>query len=280
LSAIFDRRDEKHLSAALLARAAQLLPADDSTRFSAAFALSPIGFGHLSLTLYDCLRKSGFDNSGVLNNLGAQCSEYEMPINATSFFRKAADLGHTLAKANLAFNYLNAGFADEAKDMLDAARKDESPHENVARAIVAMGEHQTDEEGKWREAIACGTKEQIFLSRVVDALSAPNHDKVQSFAGTWQDEDNIEMTLVADETIVRGEFERHYAKTKVTITPYGNAGFCECEETRSYKYGQEFKKGFALLGNQETLELLCIEDKKPVVCRWSRKKNSAIPGIA
>jgi pyrimidine deaminase RibD-like protein len=279
LSTFFESRNEKYVSAALLARAAQLVPADNTIRFGAAYALSQIGFGHLSMALYDCLRQLSDRDSVVLNNLGAQCEEYELPIKSVRFFREAANRNNSLAKANLAFKYMDAGFVDEARTLLDSARKEENPHENVGHALVAMAERIKCEEKKWQENLAYGTREQLFLSSFVESLSSPEQGDVSAFTGTWRDADGVELALVVQERSVTGEWQKEYKRMRVTIVPNGNAGFCECEDLGTFvAYDERSKKGFAFLDKSgESLEMLYIDDKKPVLSKWKRTKQLAHP---
>lgn len=273
LSSIFEKRGEKPMSVALLARAAQLGPLDRTTRFSAAYGLATIGFGHLALSLYDCLRQFPDQDPVVLNNIGAQCLDFGMPIKAVKYFREAAEYGNSLAKANLAFGYLKAGFVDEAEMVLQAARKEESPHENVGHAMVAIANRLKEEEKQWQESMRLGNREQLFLSRFIEAIGLPDGSGLGAFSGVWEGPDEAELTLVSNGHSVTGEWGGEYQNKRLTITPYGNAGVCEYENLGLYvTYFERCKNGFAFLDKgKQVLEVLHMENNKPVLMSWKRK---------
>ena len=64
---------------------------------------------------YRTLLKFEPNNTGALNNIAILYGEGDMPINGVGSYKKAIQNGNALAAANLAYQYMDAGFADEAR---------------------------------------------------------------------------------------------------------------------------------------------------------------------
>jgi tetratricopeptide (TPR) repeat protein len=279
LSEILAKRNDKYLSVALLTRAAQLVPSDQSTRFNAAYSLSEAGIGHLALVLYDRLDALGTSDPTVYNNIGAQCAELGMPIKAVSFYRRASEKGHTLAKANLAFAYLNAGFVQDAEALLEVARKEDRPHENVGHAMVAIAAKLKDEDERWGKYKMLGNKEQAFLSRCAEAMLLHDEDDCMRFAGTWELPDGNVVSLMDQQSMIGGEWGDEYHKMRIAITPFGNAGVVKLENLGIVgAYSDRCKEGFVWLDEPATeLEFFFHDEQKPLFVGWKRKPPIMLP---
>jgi pyrimidine deaminase RibD-like protein/tetratricopeptide (TPR) repeat protein len=111
------------LRAALLSRAAQLMPADATKRFDAAYALAEQeGTREASALLYNSVLAMDKKHATAANNLGVQCLELGMKGQSVAFYRQAWKNRETLAAANLAILQIEAGFLDDAEMLLDEAK--------------------------------------------------------------------------------------------------------------------------------------------------------------
>ncbi len=276
LSHTFGKSGEAYMSAALLAKAAQLLPADRVTRFSAALKLSEVGITHLSLLLYD--RLSGLDqnNLGVFNNLAIACHKLGMLIKGNDYYRIAAEGGVSLAKTNLASQYLKGGFLPDAKKILEDAAKDSNATEYTGRVIVEMGEKLKQEGVIWETAIALAHKEQLFLSKCIDGLMVTKEPA--AFGGQWTMADGVVVKMKADGDTVTTEWGDEYQRKRISIRAIGASGILSFEDLSTNIFAADRRQdGFVYLENDGTvLQLFYIAGAKPAFETWKRKHEPSL----
>lgn len=77
------------------------------------------------------------------NNLGYVRDKLKLPANSVKAYKKAAELGETLAMSNLAYKYIRGGFLEDAKAQCDRALATPSPHKSIwGRSVVATVSHK------------------------------------------------------------------------------------------------------------------------------------------
>ena len=137
-------------------KALSLNPGDDSLRFDLAYKYSELAEHALSLYHYKILTKSNPAGAN-LNNLAVAYERLEMPSKAVRFYREAIKYDSTISMANLAQQFLNAGFIEEANTELKKAMGyDNYEKDNVGRAlsrIESMAESEDEKEKKSLESI-------------------------------------------------------------------------------------------------------------------------------
>jgi pyrimidine deaminase RibD-like protein len=271
LSQTFGKCGEPYMSAALLAKAAQLIPADGETRFRAALKLGEVGISHLSLLLYERLSRLNQQDKGVFNNMGIQCLALGMSIKGIEYYRKAAEGGLTLGKTNLAFEYLKAGFMADAKKILEDAQKDPNAPPRTGSVMVAMGDMIKQQGEIWEAAIALANKEQLFLSKCADGLMLTGAQA--PFRGQWEMPDGVVVWMEGRCNVLTGEWGEEHERKRVSITAFGAAGILSYEDLGLFVYGANRRKdGLVYLENEGTvLQLFYIADEKPVFETWKRK---------
>jgi len=104
----------------LLERLLELDPLDSELRFSVAYEYGEQGNSELSLYHYLKIR-IGQREGGAWNNLAVARRELELPSKAVEAYKIAVEKKNTLAMANLARAYLNAGFSSEAEQLCQQA---------------------------------------------------------------------------------------------------------------------------------------------------------------
>jgi len=149
-------------------RALQENPGDQQFRFSLGYAYGQndnpaMAIFHYKLAL-------GPDAHLTYNNLGVEYSNCNLPILSTGSYRKAMELGNTLAASNLARKSLGAGIADEATKILRNALAKEDCSPEVGRSL-AMIEEQREEETKKEQAVFdAAQKHREFLISFSEGL--------------------------------------------------------------------------------------------------------------
>jgi tetratricopeptide (TPR) repeat protein len=108
------------LQLAIMEQMVELRPSDVSLRFSLAYEHAQRGNRDMALFHYLKIPTSQ-RTSTTWNNLGVSFSAIGMPVRAVGAWRTSAKENDTLAKSNLGFKLLGAGFWDEAKGMRRSA---------------------------------------------------------------------------------------------------------------------------------------------------------------
>jgi len=172
------------LRAIALQKVLQYKPEDRGSLFDAAYTQSAAEFSQLCTTNYHTLLKFNPDNYSALNNLGVECESLEMPIKSVQYYKRAIEKDNTLAMANLSYRYMNQGFEQEARDILDKAKSKDKPHRNVGEAIANLEDRKESESKKWDEVMNQGIKQQHFFWDYAEAYFEPiEGDPI--FTGEW-----------------------------------------------------------------------------------------------
>lgn len=137
----------------------------------------------LFLRHYRILLDHDPQNADSLHNFALACDLSKLPILSVASYKKAFELGSTLSANNLASQYLNAGFADEATGLLTNARNKENC---VPEVQERLGEIESQRK-KESEALQSQTEEAsrriAFLARFGSALLEKTPPSV---TGTWK----------------------------------------------------------------------------------------------
>jgi hypothetical protein len=209
LADLFKRNDDKKMRAIALEKALEYQPNNSYTRFDTAYAYGEGDFNNLSFYHYKALIGFSPDHRSGLNNLGVVCSQFQMPIQSVNYYKKAWKQKETLASANLAYQYLNAGFLAEAKSILSEAKSETDIHPNVGSAISALSQNEESEGKNEQKIMEKAIEQQRFLvdfaknyftkvsssivmndSWIIDEKIADLTQSGSQFIGTWGEDDN------------------------------------------------------------------------------------------
>ena len=145
------KQGHREIEAACLEKAIFYTPADFSLRFRLAYLYSEMNYQALCILHYQiCLQNR---DPVSLNNLGIEFQSAELKAKGIDCLKESASLGETLAMANIADRYIEAGFAEDAKAILNVARKVEKPHANVSASWAKLEQLFRDEEAKVKQII-------------------------------------------------------------------------------------------------------------------------------
>ena len=150
-----------------------LNPSDDSLRFDLAYKYSELNEHALSLYHYKILIKSN-PTGANLNNLAVAYERLEMPGKAVQFYREAVKYDSTISMANLAQQFLTAGFIEEANAELKKAMGYENyEKDNVGRALSRIESMTKSEEEKEKKALESIENIRQFKLEYAEAYSFP-----------------------------------------------------------------------------------------------------------
>jgi len=204
--------EQKHGDAFVAAiaydKAIQFSPQDTDVMFSAAYAQSQCELNYCSYINYDTLLRLRSDKDMAANNIGVQAAELAMPGRSVTYYKKAMDLGNTLAMANLAYLYMNAGFLLEAQNTLQEAMKDKEPHPNVSAAITELDKKKKAEQETHKTSINTGSLQQDFIRAYADARFLKSDvENILSIDNTWITEYSTEIVIKSDKNSFESSWE-------------------------------------------------------------------------
>jgi hypothetical protein len=165
------RKDEEAPIIAL-ERAVELSPDDFDSRFSLAFKHSEVGNDDVALFHY--LKIPPESRSPVAwNNLGVSFDHFKMRVASVDAYRRAEELGETLAMSNLAYKFLAEGFLKEARASFDKGFAIADHHKNIEAGLAALTEVHDQEVTKQKEALEKAAPKIDFYKRLAKGISAP-----------------------------------------------------------------------------------------------------------
>jgi|GEM_PF-6248729 len=195
--------NQKHIATAYWEKALELNPFDTDIRFSIAYQYSELGLNYLSIFHYKNYSVQK-ENPGVYNNLGVAYGSIKLPGKANKYYRQATEKHETLAMSNLANNYMNAGFLEDARKLIQDAQKEENISDNIGKSLARLAELGNEENAKNEEIEAQAMQQRDFQIAYCDALISENI--TPAFAGTWEFRHGI-IPLTISEKHIYGQAE-------------------------------------------------------------------------
>lgn len=196
------RNDQNCLAA--MERLLQLNPTDNDRRFKLAYKYSEMEMHRLAALHYTNIPPSTRDAVGW-NNLGVAWNKLSLASLAVSAFRKAEELGETLAMSNLADRFLEAGLVPEAKAILNRALGLPEPNRRVASVLSRAEEIMAEEERKQEAMLEQAKEVSHFMREFGQALC--RESRVE-FVKNWNGPDcELTMKQNGDHVTLLGSYE-------------------------------------------------------------------------
>ena len=147
---IAEHADDNDGVLGLTERLLQLHPEDIDARFRLALKYSEAGSHDLAMLHY---LKIPYQEraAGTWNNLGVEFDHFDLESKSIVAYRKAEELGETLAMSNLAQKLIRGGFIAEAEEVCERAVKIKDYHKNVGYAITRIKDLPEEEAKKEKE---------------------------------------------------------------------------------------------------------------------------------
>lgn len=217
LASFYEKAENREFRAIALEKALEIQPNNPDLHFGAAYSYAEKEFRSLSLFHYRTLLHFKPDYAAALNNIGVLYKSLEMPVKSVNTFKEAIKLDHTLAMANIAYGYLDAGFEEEALQILDRAKQQKEPHPNVGRAISAISDRKETELKKEETELNVAGEQQRYILDFADAYFSEKPD-CPSFSGLWRTSDGIEIDIAHGITDIEGYWTVGKTKYKIIGT--------------------------------------------------------------
>jgi tetratricopeptide (TPR) repeat protein len=121
-------------------------------------------------------------NASALHNLALALSECGLPILSVEAYKSAIELGETLSAANLAFKYLDAGMATNAKEILKPAMQVVDHEPAVDKCYAEIDDRKAAEGPKRDKLIEDAHGARKFLVALGHGLKKG----IPQIGGTWR----------------------------------------------------------------------------------------------
>ena len=120
--------------------------------------------------------------------MGVAFDHFSLASKAVLAYRKAEELGETLAMSNLAYKLIKAGFLSEAEDLCKKAMASKEYHKNVNSAVSRIKDMPDEEKKKESEVvIKAGPLSEFYRDYGHALLQEDQRDHV----GRWQGPDCV-----------------------------------------------------------------------------------------
>jgi len=129
------------------------------------------------------LKEKEPDRSDVMHNVALAFSECKLPIASVAHYKRAIELGGTLAASNLGHKYIDAGMVDEAGVMLKEALKKAEVEPEVPRCLAEITEKQEKEGEEFNKLLEKADEQRDFLVALGRGLQQVESPPLE---GTWR----------------------------------------------------------------------------------------------
>lgn len=264
LAHIEDTSGNALFKALYLAKVSEYRPTDASARFQAAYAFSQAGLPDLAILYYETLHTHEADYSMARNNMSIAHDKLGLKSLATQNLFESAEKDNTLAMANLAYRYLDAGFFEDAEGWVQKALVKEKPHANVPQAAADMASRRQNEETEKLQMIERARRRKSFLKTATEA-HLQDVDLRLALGAEWRVRDFGSVELEPSGSAVTFTFHKHkivldivdqgcFGKAKIYTKSYGIL-----HEALGQKYGDPIRAVAVIDRQGKHIEVVSID---------------------
>ena len=207
LANIYEMAEDPEMKAIALEKLIEIQPNNTQLRFKAAYSYGQEDFDNLALLHYKTMISFKPEDPFALNNIAVAYSRLDMPIFAAKFYKKAIKQKETLAAANLAYKYMNAGFDEEAAEILAEARKSDKIDPKVGEAISDVEKKRQNESKSEEKAIKKAKEQQKFMLKFAEAYFVKISDSSE-IAGAWKSTEGNEIEIKQVKESIEGTWRK------------------------------------------------------------------------
>jgi tetratricopeptide (TPR) repeat protein len=194
LADVYELAKDAELRALTLEKALEYRPNDVQLRFQAGYAYAEKTTYLLSLLHYKTLLKFSPDYTAAFNNMGVAYTHLDLPIFAVEAFKKSAEKGETLATSNLASKLIDAGFAEDASQMLEKAQLEKDANPRVNEALSTLAIRRKNETEKENSIVESAQAQQRFHLAFAEAYFKQVNNAFD-VAGSWVSSDGMQIDV-------------------------------------------------------------------------------------
>lgn len=263
---IYKEKGSVSISFKMYERALYHNPTDTRLRFQVAYAYGNNSAPKMALYHYIRLLEIDGEANVALNNAGFMAHELSLPITSIRYHQESAQLDYSYAAACLAERYVNAGFEEEAEDILQSALEKEEVHPYVHHTMDKLYEQRQEEEEKIK-----GIEEEIEqaqeLRRDYAAAVLQEVADVVSLSGVYDGEPGELKIEVQEDGELTGELSlpRYDRIAQVTGTVKGSGVKISWELPPKEEKTESQTRGSSVSGMTPSINVadMLTEDNSP-----------------
>ncbi len=164
-------------------------PGDIDLRFKLAYAYNDKEKKKLSFYHYKILNNTS-SNGTYYNNIGVLYNDFELNIKSVNAYKKAIDLNESLSISNLANQYINGGFIDEAKELLAKVEELKQKHisisPNIGNTESRLKKAEQNETEKENTIFCEAQKENYFILEYAEKYCSLQNINYSKLSGIWK----------------------------------------------------------------------------------------------
>lgn len=275
-----EKFSDKNVSLGLLERLLDLDPSNAGSRFKLAYQYGELGMANLALYHYTKIPPAERDGY-VWNNLGVARGTLGIPGRAVVALRASEEQAETLAMANLANRFSEAGFLDEATALLKHAAGIADHHRNVDSALAQLKDTPEREEKKENELSEMAAPVSDFYRHFGRALGLPRPEQMGSLWASQQ-YGGLAASTSVDSVRFSGKYEVEGLLGTLFASAYGHS---------SQKTTYEIEFSGALYGRaviaqvrrtkagEASAPVSLLDDKTPTVLMWIHDDGKKISAM-
>jgi len=265
-------------SALALEKCAEFNATEIDDIFSAAYSQADSGFPYRSLQNYKRILTISPENRESRNNYAVLLSELNLPLLSAEQYKAAWEKGNTLAAANLAYRYLNAGLPGAAQKILKEAQKIDGYHANVDSALARLRENAAAEKERIELIQTSSEQHKTLMRNLAEAWLLPSQAAL-SCGGFW---DLGGVTTIMISSNAKGKFSCEWGTKGPTarklegfqINRGGKAKFFKGHSSYFLEGYSTPKEIFILLSeNGQKLTLLSFDQVDPEILTLTRSSE-------
>jgi tetratricopeptide (TPR) repeat protein len=194
-------------------------------RFDLAYIYSDMGRGKLALLHYKKLIDIT-PQAMALNNLGVCYSHLKLKAKAITNYLKSAEHNETLAMGNIAYSYLDAGFLNDAKKVIEEANKlssqgiDVNPRIGVSKQ--RLKNMQKEEEETENKLLDEAKKEKEFRLKYAQSRLSDKTTSENAWEGPWETPWG-EVKIELDKNLNSFQIKLHTKEVDHLATAFGRS---------------------------------------------------------
>lgn len=185
--------------------ALRLEPLKDSLRFDVAYKYLQQGAWALSLIHNEQLLLREPENDAAHNNAGVASEHLRLALRQVDHYRRAGELGSSLALANLASRLIRAGLREDAKTLLYRAQEYAEVHRRVYLVMEELAEAEEREQERHSSIAEQANEFRHWHAKYVEATISPVGDRM-ALSGVYQGAPSVVRLDVKEDGSVAGFF--------------------------------------------------------------------------
>lgn len=211
LSKVYEAIKDKIMKVAALEKAVSLKGNNISYLFDTAFTYAETDLRDASTYHYRNLISIDSNHNGALNNLGVNFQNQKLTLKSVEYYKKATNKGNSLAAANLAYLYLNAGFEEEASKLFKEFVDKPDVNMNLINAQSSLVTEKEKQKKQAEAMLESGQKFSKFFSSFATKYFEFFEVKNQNI-DDWIDEHGNIISISINDSEIRIKWEKANSK--------------------------------------------------------------------